>query len=417
LTNLFDNYVIHDLIVAGASQEDVKTLLDVSNNDICARFNKIEPAWNSVRHTGYGEAVRLTAKALYGIMELTKESLAVAQAESPNHQPLDRLDVLKSIANLDHVQIDPNRRPLPIEMAGQDFFHYDINMYDFCSGQLNPTQLENETRQAISNLKNLRNALESIFDRSASYAIAIKSQHAYSRTLAWRDRTDQEAEAALSSLLRSDIDGDQRVCLGDWCIAQIAELSIEYKLPFKMHTGYYATYGVMPVEFIKSGNLCALLRAYDQAKFVLMHIAYPYSDELIALAKHYRNVSIDMCWAWAISPYHSANFVRRFIHTAPLNKLFIFGGDSLLPVASLGYSIQARRCFSSVLHKEVDEGVMSESDAIKCAKFLMMDNPILYFDVERKRQILKNASSLATTKAGVAVFEEPTSSVGVSGKI
>ena len=37
-----------------------------------------------------------------------------------------------------------------------------------------------------------------------------------------------------------------------------------------------------------------------------MHIAYPYSDELVALAKHYPNVYVDMCWAWSIDPYSAA---------------------------------------------------------------------------------------------------------------
>ena len=51
----------------------------------------------------------------------------------------------------------------------------------------------------------------------------------------------------------------------------------------------------MPVERIRPGHLCALLMRYPKARFVLMHNAYPYSDELIAIAKHYPNVYIDMC--------------------------------------------------------------------------------------------------------------------------
>src|SRR5262249_23315438 len=154
----------------------------------------------------------------------------------------------------------------------------------------------------------------------------------------------------------------------------------------------------------KGGNLCDLLRFYDKARFVLMHIAYPYSDELIAIAKHFPNTSVDMCWAWAISPYHSADFLRKFIHTASLNKLFIFGGDSLLPAATLGYAIQARRWFTYALQHEIDEQLMSEADAIKCAKFLMMENPTTYFDLERKKQILRDASTAETTQNGIAVF-------------
>ncbi len=83
----------------------------------------------------------------------------------------------------------------------------------------------------------------------------------------------------------------------------VSNLSIQHNLPFKIHTGYYAGYGGMPVERIKPGHLCGLLKQYPQARFVLMHIAYPYSDEIVAaIAKHYPNVYVDLCWAWSIDP-------------------------------------------------------------------------------------------------------------------
>src|SRR3954465_13193610 len=65
LQNLFGNYVSADLVVAGASQTAVDTLLNPAEPDIVARFNGIRPAWEAVRHTGYGEAVRIIARELY----------------------------------------------------------------------------------------------------------------------------------------------------------------------------------------------------------------------------------------------------------------------------------------------------------------------------------------------------------------
>ena len=120
------------------------------------------------------------------------------------------------------------------------------------------------------------------------------------------------------------------------------ELAIEHNLPFKLHTGYYAGNNRMPVDRIKAGNLCGLLAQYLDARFVLMHIAYPYSDELIALTKHYKNVWADLCWAWSINPYASSDFVRRFIHAAPINKLFVFGGDTRWPTSAAAYAFQTR---------------------------------------------------------------------------
>ena len=58
-----------------------------------------------------------------------------------------------------------------------------------------------------------------------------------------------------------------------------------------------------------------------------MHIDYPYQDEAIALAKHYSNVWIDMCWAWIINPAAGVRFLKEFIMAAPASKVLTFGGD------------------------------------------------------------------------------------------
>ena len=424
LTNLFDNYIAHDLVSAGASRECVASLLDSQDADIRGRFNGVKFAWDQVRLTGYGQAVQIIAKKLYDIEELTPNSLEVAQrANTIGGQPGERLRLLRDVANLDHVQIDPNRRPFALEMAGQDFFHYDINVFDFCNGAPDLPGIEEELGREISTPNELHAALVTIFDRDAHYAIAIKSQHAYGRTLSWRERGDNDAAIALAALKRDGpkIEESMRLCLGDWCIARIAELSIEHNLPFKMHTGYYATNAIMPLYYIRSGHLCALLTRYPVARFVLMHIAYPYSDELIALAKHYQNVAIDMCWAWTINPHHASDFFLRFINAAPLNKLFVFGGDSVLPASTLGYSIQTRTHLGRALRTAIDEGLFSEADAIDSARRLMMQNVYEYFDVENKKATLLGASATPepmpgnNVLPGHRVFHEPTIAIRDKG--
>lgn len=416
LIHLFDNYVLNDLLSAGANWHDLTALVDVTDPDIERRFNGVETAWRRVELGGYAEAVKFTAAKLFDIEEITAGSLRQAADKTKlRGNPGERLFLLKEVANLDHVQVDTASRPLPYEMIGQDFFHYDINTFDLCSGTPNLTQLAAVLGQEITTLASLRFAMEALFQQSAKYAIAVKSQHAYRRSLDWTERTDQQAEAALAAWLRLGtlIDERNRMCLGDWSMSQVARLAAQYHLPFKIHTGSYGENNFMITSYIAAGHLSRFLRSNPQTRFVLMHIAYPYSDELIAMAKHYSNVAVDMCWAWSLNPMHATEFLRRFVHGAPTNKLFIFGGDANVPAATVGYSLQARQWLTRGLQQEIDDGLISERAAIELAQFLMMDSPRRYFNLHEKSTSVRSA--ICDRASAETAFGQPTKSVKKSG--
>lgn len=395
LQSLFQNYVPADLVVAGASQQAVDALLDASNLDVRARVAGVQRAWEAVRHTGYGEAVRLIAQLIYDMDDVTPEAIEGAQAKhAALRQPGERLRLLRDVARLDHVQTDDFVRPCLPDASGPDFFFYDISWANFCRATLDLEPLAQETGIEVKDLATLKAAMQKTFELHANIAIAVKSQHAYNRTLRWQERTDFEAELALATYLRDpqSMSEADTLCLGDWCWARGVELSIEYDLPFKIHTGYYAGHSRMPVDRIPAGHLSPLLARYPQARFVLMHIAYPYSDELVALAKHYPNVYADLCWAWSIDPYSASDFVRRFIHAVPANKLFIFGGDTGWPTAAVAYAHQARHWLTRTLQAEVNEGLLNEEEAIALASRFMRENQYTCFNVAKKKHTLLQLS-------------------------
>ena len=396
LQDLFGNYVHADLATAGASPEAMQRLTDAADLDLGARFAGIREAWDAIQFTGYGEAVRILGEQVYGMQDWSVQELESAQEKLRAwRQPGGRYHLLREVANLDHIQVDDFSWSCLPDASGPDFFLYDLTWASFCNGQIDVEALHQETGITVSTLSTLRQAMEKIFDKYGACAIAVKAQHAYNRTLAWQERTDYEAAPALQTVLTQGGEAPEatRLCLGDWCWAQGVELAIRHNLPFKIHTGYYAGNDRMPVDRIKGGNLCALLARYPDCRFVLMHIAYPYSNELVALAKHYRNVWADLCWAWSIDPYSSCDFVRRFIHAVPCNKLFAFGGDTGWPTSSAAYAIQSRRWLNRALQGEIDDGLLTEAEAIELATRFMRGNQQACFDLAGTRQALQTASA------------------------
>ena len=392
LNSLFDWYIVADLVAAGASPAAIKRLADQNDPDLRGRFAGIRAAWEAVQFTSYGEGVRRVASQLFGIEEITADAIeAAAPAALAMHKPGERLRLLRDVAVLDHVQIDAFTTSVERDESGPEFFLYDISWANFVNGRVTAQDVHAMSGVEPQDAASLRTAFEAIFARFGPRAIAVKSQHAYQRTLRWSARTDGEVEAALQKSLRGEsLAEDDALCLGDWCLGVAATLAAQHGLPVKIHTGYYAGNNNMPMDRIHASHLSGLLTAHPQTRFVLMHTAYPFGGEVIALAKHYANVYADMCWAWSIDTLSSEAFVRRFLHTAPANKLFIFGGDVGWPHATVAYAWQARRGLERALQAEIDAGYLGEAQAIRLAQRWMRDNAYACFEVERARTTLRN---------------------------
>ena len=395
LCELFDNYVRADFVSAGITDADAIRLVDAKCLDIKARFAPVRKIWEAIQFTGYGEASRLIARRFFEIDEITTDALIHAQEALPKRwEAGDRLRILKEDGGLHHTQTDDFCWACKRDESGPGFFLYDLSWASFCSGTFDLEQIHDETEVEVDDLDDLGTAMERLFSRYGPFAIAVKSQHAYNRTLKWEERRDGDVSAALQRLINgSELNVQEKNCLGDWCWSRGVELAIQYNLPFKIHTGYYAGNHRMPVNFIRAGNLCPLLAKYPEARFVLMHISYPYQEELIALAKHYKNVWVDMCWAWSINPHASQEFLRRYLHAAPINKLFAFGGDTMRPRAAVAYSMQARDRVGRALIDEINDGQIRETQATDIAERILQRNQLECFDYEGRVNALQARSS------------------------
>jgi uncharacterized protein len=386
LLEVFDGgYIMADLRVAGATDAAIQRVLQEPGGDIAERFGGIAAAWDACRHTGFGEATRITAREFFGLEEITVESLVAGQAQLAAHQPGERYAILTA-AHLDHVQIDSVSPLCPRDAEHPDFFLQDINWLKPATADFDLTFLHEHTKVAVKDLRTLENALQALFSSAAPRAIAVKIQHAYQRTLAWQARADSEVAPLVDRVLAgNDLAPHEANAVGDWAIERAIRWAEEHALPVKIHTGYLAGYGGMPLEWVHPAHLCPLLKQYPEVRFILMHTGYPFGGEIVALAKHYPNVYVDLCWAWALDRFSTEQFVRQYLHAAPINKLFVFGGDTQRPRSAVAYSRQARVGLARALQAEVEAGELTEAEAQAVAQRVMRDNQYAAMDIAARR--------------------------------
>ncbi len=122
--------------------------------------------------------------------------------------------------------------------------------------------------------------------------------------------------------------------------------------------------------------------AHPTARFVIMHITYPYQDEAIAIAKHFPNAYVDLCWAWIINPLATVRFVKEFLMAVPCSKLFTFGGDYLPVELVPGHARIARRGLTQAVGELVEEGWLAAARVEDLVERLMRGSAHEVFDYQ-----------------------------------
>jgi hypothetical protein len=95
---------------------------------------------------------------------------------------------------------------------------------------------------------------------------------------------------------------------------------------------------------------------------------------MLSIAKNYPNAYMDMCWAWIINPLAAKDFLKKYILTAPVNKICTFGGDYIPVELVPGHAAIARQGIGQALSELVDEGWIRLDEAMNLTDVIMHRN-------------------------------------------
>jgi len=390
---IFANYIDSDMRSAGISPKDYGVFFSAKVDPV-KKWDLLAPYWGHIKNTGYGQAVRIAMKELYGVDELCAGTVRQIQTGyEKTCQPGFYRRILCDLGKIESCQVNSGDGFHESNMP--ELLMQDIGIVGMLSGP--NFGLAKPTGVKVNSLSDWHKVIDWWFKKYARYAVAVKSQDAYSRNIDYEQVEAEKAEPIFKKKLdEQSLTPKEKKTVEDHLFWYAVNKATESNLPVKLHTGYYAMWddnkARMPLSRVgkNPGSATDLCRMSPETRFVFMHICYPYYEEMITIAKHYPNAYVDMCWAWIINPVGAKDFLKKYLVTAPTNKILTFGGDYSPVEPVLGHAVMARRGIALALSELVEEGWLSLDDALEVTETIMHGNARRIFNLDKKTQLLKN---------------------------
>jgi len=379
---LLHQYSDDDIKSAGMSKSTFETLLKDSLTTL-QKWAILKPYWESSFNTAYNRAALLAADRLFGVRSIDETTVAALSAKIKQAYRTDWYkSVLQEKCRIEFMINDATDR----SFGDPAMMHY-TQRFDYfkIDSKSKIDQLAKVYGAPIATLSDLVNSLNSEFEKSLKMGFtSLKTSAAYFRSLYYEDVTKEKAEEIFNMILSSkekEIAFDQIKPLSDYMMHRMLDLALKYHKPVQIHTGLQAGDG----NYIMNSNpalLANLFLKYRDVQFVLFHGGYPYGGEIASLAKNFRNVYLDLCWIYIISPSYSERYLHEWLETVPANKIMALGGDFENVENINGHLLFARQVIARVLSAKVRDGYFSEQEAIRVAQMILHDNAVKLYQLK-----------------------------------
>lgn len=366
-------YTKFDFVSSGMLKKEVDSISSQETNPI-EKWEIIQPYWDSIKYTGYGQVIRHTINDLYQISELEKKKIPELQERYINYRKKGFYSETLKLANIKSCIVNPPGRPFK-ETELPNLLHQDIDALGMI--KMNIEKYNENILPGVTKLDDWLEVIKWWFDKYSDNAVGVKIGNAYFRRLDFEKTVVELVEPIFSKKIGGkELSETEEKKLQDYLFWYTVDLATKNGLPIKLHTGHQAMNNSMNLENVmfNPADCAKLCRLSPDTKFIFFHISYPYYEAMISLTKHYSNAIVDMCWSWTINPIASTEFLKKYIMTSPINKIMAFGGDDLYIENLIGHAKLARHGISLALSELVDDKWITEKDAIEIANRIMRKN-------------------------------------------
>ena len=396
---LFTHYTNSDLISAGMPPDQMAEVGNMSSKlSPAEKWRLLKPWYAKAWNTAYCESIRIAMRDLFGIEDLSDKTV---EPLSVKMNSVNRRTWTREVFDRAHIDIAMEQN-LWTDIVYPRRRYPDIFLCDLADpfSNLEIAPLSKDSGIEVASLADYLRIIDHYFDRFADEATAYKISRAYSRPIFFAEVERAEAERVFDECLRakdrSSVKGipaadfaeaSSPLRLEDFIIHYCIRSAGEHDLPVKIHTGIQDA-NSNDVTRSRPSLLINLFMKYPNVKFDIYHVAWPYSDELLAIAKQFPNVWVDFCWLWIINPPAARRYLHEALETIPVSKIHGFGGDFFFVEGSYGHCMIAKREIARVLAEKVEEGRFTEEYAVSVARLILRENALSHFRIEEKRKLV-----------------------------
>jgi len=371
-------YANADLVTAAGPRALGETLLpSPEDKSFTKQYFEL---WRRSRFTGYCKATELACRDLLGVDYVEKNATAIGKAvgELVGEDPLASFrEVIFKRANVrwlikDHIN---QAHETADELYPTDFVRFNYRDDDL----LNIISRDDVFLREKRWNRSIHSVSELVDGLNQSISDCLATGKVTSCIPGTTVSSSQEPNTGVVHITHAA--AEEVRPLQDYLVHQYTRRIEAEKLGFQVHTGYLAGNSEV-LNNIPAMNLVPLILRYPRVRFDLFHAGWPYTEEHAAIGKHFPNVWLNLCWAWAMNPVTMELALDSWLAAVPHTKIFGYGGDTGSPICEYGYAQQARIGIARVLQKWIDRGDMTLVDAEEVAADIMLLNGCRFHGLE-----------------------------------
>ena len=382
------DYFIQDLTNV-ADPGDRETVMNGALS-VEQRWPVLEKLWKRTCHTGYAQVVRRVLKRFYGLDALTLEGLMSMEGRLPDLRNEEVYERILADANIVVRLEDPGTGVKQVldgtwKLWPRNRLVFRITGFHDVRSMARVEEAGKLVGRTVTSLDEYVEACRKIVEGAKRFgAVALKDQSAYTRTLRYGNPTHAQAEAVFNRIAedprRSAAYPEETEPLDDYLFHAFMRCARDLDLPVQIHTGQMGG-SYNEVAKANAAGLRSVLELHRDVRFDLFHANWPYSGDILFLAKNYPNVRLDFCWANIIDPVYCRRLFEQALSVLPHTKVHAFGSDfgGLLVEHGWAHASIARDNAAIALSELVGMEYVSLDEAKEVARAWFFENANEFF--------------------------------------